>query len=109
MTAPTANNQQPATNNLFSAHLFPLRRSIQVIHFLAPESETMNADAMGLEAAGELSAMVGGVRTRGANAFTPALRLSALLDAAARVGASHPGAIDGLRRTTAKGRGTFYS
>ncbi len=58
----------------------------------------MQADAMGLETGGELSpvlsAMVGGGRARGANAFAPALRLSALLDAAARVGASRSGAIE---------------
>ena len=58
----------------------------------------MNADALGLETGGELSpvlsAMVGGGRGRGANAFTPALRLSALMDAAARVGASRSGAIE---------------
>jgi RNA polymerase sigma-70 factor (ECF subfamily) len=58
----------------------------------------MNADAMGLEGGGgitpALSAMVGGVRARGASAFPPALRLSALMDAVARVGATRPGAIE---------------
>ena len=57
----------------------------------------MNADAMGLEGGGippVLSAMVGGSRARGANALPPALRLSALLDAAARVGATRCGAIE---------------
>src|SRR5208283_3591420 len=89
----TTCNQQ-----LLPAHLFPSRRSIEVIHFLAPESVTMNADALGLETGGELSpvfsAMVGGSRARRANAFAPALRLSALLDAAARLGASRCGAIE---------------
>ena len=58
----------------------------------------MNADVMGLETGGELSpvlsAMVGGGRARGVKAFAPALRLSALMDAAARVGASRCGAIE---------------
>jgi RNA polymerase sigma-70 factor (ECF subfamily) len=58
----------------------------------------MNADAFGLETGGELSpvlsAMVGSGRARGANAFAPALRLCALLDAAVRVGASRSGAIE---------------
>ena len=58
----------------------------------------MNADAMGLEAGGEispaLSAMVGRGRARGASALPPALRLSALMDAVARVGATRPGAIE---------------
>jgi len=54
----------------------------------------MNVDALGLESGGELSAMVGRVRGRGANAFAPALRLSALLDATDRVGASRSGAIE---------------
>jgi len=58
----------------------------------------MNADAVGLEPEGELStalsAMVGGGRERDARAYTPALQLSALLDAAVRVGASRCGAIE---------------
>jgi RNA polymerase sigma-70 factor (ECF subfamily) len=53
---------------------------------------------MGLEAGGEispaLSAMVGRGRARGASALPPALRLSALMDAVARVGATRPGAIE---------------
>jgi len=53
----------------------------------------MNADAMGLEGviSPVLSAMVGGVRARGANALPPVLRLSALMDAVARVGATRSG------------------
>ena len=56
----------------------------------------MNADAMGLEGgiSPVLSTMVGGGRARCANAFAPALRLSALMDAAARVGATRSGAIE---------------
>ncbi len=56
----------------------------------------MNADAMGLEGgiSPVLSAMVGGVRARGASALPPVLRLSALMDAAARVGATRSGAIE---------------
>jgi RNA polymerase sigma-70 factor (ECF subfamily) len=58
----------------------------------------MNADAMGLDGGGGispvLSAMVGGGRARGANTHSSALRLSALMDAAARVGASRSGAIE---------------
>jgi RNA polymerase sigma-70 factor (ECF subfamily) len=64
--------------------------------FLTPESETMNVDALGLEAGGELSpvllAMVDGGRRRGASGYAPAVRLSALLDTAARVGATALGA-----------------
>jgi RNA polymerase sigma-70 factor (ECF subfamily) len=41
-----------------------------------------------------LSAMVGGGRARGASALRPVLRLSALLDAADRVGATRSGAIE---------------
>jgi len=58
----------------------------------------MNADAIGLEPEGELStalsAMVGGARARGVRPCTPVHRLSALLDAAVRVGASGCGAIE---------------
>jgi RNA polymerase sigma-70 factor (ECF subfamily) len=56
----------------------------------------MNADAMGLEGgiSPVLSAMVGGGRARGASALRPVLRLSALLDAADRVGATRSGAIE---------------
>jgi RNA polymerase sigma-70 factor (ECF subfamily) len=56
----------------------------------------MNANAMGLEGGitPVLSAMVGGVRARGANALPPVLRLSALMDAVARVGATRSGAIE---------------
>ncbi len=57
----------------------------------------MNADALGLETGSELSpvlaAMVGGHR-RGTSGFAPAVRLSALLDAAVRVGASPLGTIE---------------
>jgi RNA polymerase sigma-70 factor (ECF subfamily) len=56
----------------------------------------MNANAMGLEGGitPVLSAMVGGGRARGASALRPVLRLSALLDAADRVGATRSGAIE---------------
>jgi len=56
----------------------------------------MNADAMELDGGitPVLSAMVGGVRARGANALPPVLRLSALMDAVARVGATRSGAIE---------------
>ena len=56
----------------------------------------MNADAMGLEGgiSPVLSAMVGGGRARGASELRPVLRLSALLDAADRVGATRSGAIE---------------
>ena len=56
----------------------------------------MNADAMGLEGgiSPALSAMVGGGRARSASALPPVLRLSALMDAVARVGATRPGAIE---------------
>jgi len=58
----------------------------------------MNADALGLEPDGEfstaLSGMIGGGRARGANALPPVLRLSALMDAVARVGATRSGAIE---------------
>jgi RNA polymerase sigma-70 factor (ECF subfamily) len=68
------------------------------IHFLTPESETMNADALGLETGGELtpalSAIAGSARKRTAGTFNPALRASALLDAAVRVGARAPGTIE---------------
>jgi RNA polymerase sigma-70 factor (ECF subfamily) len=58
----------------------------------------MNTDALGLEPEGELStalsAMVGGGRERDVRVFSPARQLSALLDAAVRVGASGCGAIE---------------
>ena len=53
---------------------------------LTPESETMNAEALGLDAGGELSpvlsAVIGGGRGRGTSEFAAAGRLAALLEAA---------------------------
>ena len=58
----------------------------------------MDADALRLEAGGELtpvlSAIVGNARKTSAAAFSPAVRKSTLLDAAAIVGASARGAIE---------------
>ncbi len=57
----------------------------------------MNADALGLETGGELSllsAIAGGARGRGASAYAPAVRLSALLAAAVRIGATPLGTVE---------------
>jgi RNA polymerase sigma-70 factor, ECF subfamily len=58
----------------------------------------MNADALSLENGGELtpvlSAITGKARRRGAGAFTPGIQQSALLSAAAKVGATALGTIE---------------
>jgi len=58
----------------------------------------MNADALSLETGGELapalSAIAGNARKRSMGVFAPAVRRSALLDAAATVGAASLGAIE---------------
>jgi RNA polymerase sigma-70 factor (ECF subfamily) len=58
----------------------------------------MNADALSLETGGELapilSALSGSARRRGAGSFAPALAPSALLNAAAAMGASALGALE---------------
>jgi RNA polymerase sigma-70 factor (ECF subfamily) len=58
----------------------------------------MDADALSLETGGELapvlSAIAGNARKKSAAVFSPAVRKSALLDAAATVGASARGAIE---------------
>jgi RNA polymerase sigma-70 factor (ECF subfamily) len=60
----------------------------------------MNADALRLETCGELapalSAVAGSARKRTAGTFNPALRTSALLDAAAAVGAGALGTIEAV-------------
>jgi RNA polymerase sigma-70 factor (ECF subfamily) len=65
------------------------------IHFLTPESELMNADALGLETGGELGpAIAANSRSRAVVTFTPAARMSALLNAAAQMGTSALGTIE---------------
>jgi RNA polymerase sigma-70 factor (ECF subfamily) len=58
----------------------------------------MNADALSLDAGGELvpalSAIAGNARRKGASAFAPVARLSPLLDAAATMGATARGTIE---------------
>ena len=68
------------------------------IHFLTPESETMNADALSLETgvnlAPALAAIAGNARKRSVGTLNPVLRTSALLDAAVAVSTRAPGAIE---------------
>jgi RNA polymerase sigma-70 factor (ECF subfamily) len=68
------------------------------IHFLTPESETMNADALSLETGGELgtalSAIAGSTRSRGVGTLNPLVRASALLDAAAAMSTRTLGTIE---------------
>src|ERR1019366_9846482 len=60
----------------------------------------MNADALSLETGSELapalSAIAGNARKRSVGTFNPALRTSALLDAAVAVGVSARGAIEAV-------------
>ena len=56
----------------------------------------MNADALGLTSGGELSPALSAItnRGRGVSPFAPTVRMSTLLSAAARVGASRLGTIE---------------
>ena len=86
------------------------RGLLEWIHFLTPESETMDADALSLETSANLapalSVIAGSARRRAAGAFVPAIRRSSLLEAAAAVGASARGGIETIESSPAMPKAT---